>query len=516
MCPSSSRLSPCSPPITYLPNQPEEVLEALRSGKISSIDVATEALPDFFLLYAIESGLLASLSKSFPDPRTQQPEISTYILLAAGLVGHFAGLYALSQLPYALHSPKLLAALGMQVVVNEPGHGLSRKGTQSKGAAFHGDVARKMLKLIEKRDTTTPKATSEIDTSAPLPGQSLLDWYNREVGTQFCRAANVQPTLHILDCTDLPVTLSNTNYERSGVTSKGKDKGKGKPAERGYKLATLRSLLDDGALITAIAWGAIQEHDLPVTADLLRTTPHLHPGDTLLHDRGFLDAATITHLKKERQVDVCTGLKSDMLLLRAATAQANAHPGNWREHPTRKNQQVQRVTDLGSIWQGLGVPMNVCVVRFRKENRENKENEQEWDYVGFACTDLSLEARQIITLYQTRPEVEEQYRQLKGHAWNLSQFQATRLVQILWHVILTLIAYNLFQVYANSKAGRQFAGKTKQMIEREHTRNPTAHLLVCTPYAFAVFEIKEILYLMLDLPEDVRQTIRRLLQPKPG
>ena len=170
-----SSLNLNSPPITYLPNQPEHVLDALRRGEISAMDVATEEVPDFFLLYAIESGLLSSLAKSFPDPRTQQPEISPYILLGAGLVGHFAGLSALSQLPYALHSPKLLAALGMQVVVNEPGQGLSRKGTQSKGAAFHGDVARKMLKQIEKRDT---KGTGAEGALPPLPGQSLLDWYN--------------------------------------------------------------------------------------------------------------------------------------------------------------------------------------------------------------------------------------------------------------------------------------------------------------------------------------------------
>jgi hypothetical protein len=69
------------------------------------IDVATEQVPDLFLLYAIESGLLQSLSKSFADPRKQQPEIALPILLATGIAGHFAGLYTLSQLLYALHFP---------------------------------------------------------------------------------------------------------------------------------------------------------------------------------------------------------------------------------------------------------------------------------------------------------------------------------------------------------------------------------------------------------------------------
>ena len=118
--------------LTYLPHRPEQVLEALRRGQISAIEVATEQVPDLFLLYALESGLLDKLAHSFPDPRMQQPEIAPRILLAAGIAGHLAGLYALSQLPYALHCPKLLAALGVQVVVHQPGRGLSRKGTQQE------------------------------------------------------------------------------------------------------------------------------------------------------------------------------------------------------------------------------------------------------------------------------------------------------------------------------------------------------------------------------------------------
>jgi len=477
--------------LNYLPNQPDQVLEALRQGNIRAIEVATEEMPDLFLHYAIDSGLLENLAKTFPDPRHQQPEIGMHLLLAGGIAGHFAGLYALSQLPYALRSPKLLAMLGVQVVVNTPGKGLSRKGTQEE-ASFHGDVVRKLLEQIARQDRKAKR----------LPGQSLLDWYNAQVGTLFCRAADAIPCVHILDCTDLTVPLKNDNYEQSGLTTKNKQ------AERGYKLATLRSLLDEGAVMTAIAWGQIQEHDLTLTAPMMRTCPHLHPGDLLIEDRGFVDAATITYLKQERQVDVCTGLRSDMLVLRGAIAQARANPGAWQPHPTRTGQDIQRVEGIGSLWEGLGVPINVCVVRYKDRKT------QEWEYLGFAATDLSLSAKQIIETYQTRPEIEEDYRQLKGRSWDIAGFLTTRLVQILWHVCLTLIAYNLFQTYANTEAGRAFAGKTKQWIEREQRRRGTVHFVVCTASAFGVYEAKELLYLLLDLPEEVRQRVRLLLQNK--
>jgi len=479
--------------LIYLSHRPDEVLDALRRGEITAIDTAVEELPDLFLLYAIDSGLLDGLADSFPDPRYQQPEIAMRILLAAGMVGHFAGLYALSQSPYALHSPGLLTALGVQVVVKQPGNGLSRRGTKEAGA-FHGDVVRKLLDRIADKD----------EKASRLPGQSLIDWYNANVGAQFCRIADAEPMIHILDCTDLVVNLENDHYERSGITKKD-----GKP-ERGYKLATLRSLLDSGAVITGIAWGAIQDHDLVVTHDLVRTTEHLHAGDMLLEDRGFIDAATITHLKLERGVDVCTGLKSDMVLMRAAAVAAEARPGDWQPHPTRPGQKIQLVTGLSGVWEGLGVPMNVCVVRYVDKKTG------ELRHLSFATTDLTLTAKQVIETYQVRPEIEEDYRQLKSSSWQIDGFFATRLIQIIWHVCLTLSAYNLFQVYANTEKGRRIANKTKQRLQRERRQNPVTYLMVCTQTAYGVYETGPLLYEMLGLPDEVREKIRRVLPRQPS
>jgi hypothetical protein len=410
------------------------------------------------------------------------------LLLAAGIAGHFAGLYALAQSPYALHSPRLLAELGVQVKVMQAGEGLSRKGTKHP-VAFHGDVLRKMLDTLDWKESQEQLR----------PGQSLIDWFNAQVGTLFCALIGAEPTLHILDCTDLVVPLKNEKYEGSGVTTKNQ------VAERGYKLGTLRSLLDTGAVITGIAWGALQEHDLPLTKNLVRTNPHLHQGDMLLEDSGFLDGEDITYLKVERQVDVTTVLKSDMNLMKAAIVRAEANPGAWKAHPTRQKQKIQLISDLSGLWPALGVPMNVCVIRF-----VNKQT-GEIDYIGLVTTDLTLSAQQVIQLYQTRPEIEEDYRQLKSGSWNIDTFHATRQVPILWHVILTLLAYNLFQVYANTNPGQAFAEKTKQKLEREQGRNPPTYLLVCTETAYGFYETKSLLYLLLDLPDAVRHKIRNLL-----
>lgn len=50
---------------------------------------------------------------------------------------------------------------------------------------------------------------------------------------------NILPQIHILDCTKLIVNLNNSNYENSKVI---KIEGE---SMRGYKLATLRGLMDD-------------------------------------------------------------------------------------------------------------------------------------------------------------------------------------------------------------------------------------------------------------------------------
>jgi hypothetical protein len=242
----------------YLSHRPDEVLDALRRGEIVALETATEELTDFFVLYALQSGLLDQLADTFPDPRHQQPEIPMRLLLAAGMAGHFAGLYALSQSPYALHSPRLLAELGVQVQVMQPGDGLSHKGTQ-QAVAFHADVVRKLLDTLAFKELRAGQS----------PAESLIAWYNQHVGGVFCQVIDAEPMLHILDCTDLTVPVVSDRYEGSGISTKNQS------VERGYKLGTLRSLLDHGALITGLSWGPLQAHDLTLTRSLLRTSPPL-------------------------------------------------------------------------------------------------------------------------------------------------------------------------------------------------------------------------------------------------
>lgn len=228
--------------LQILKQNPSKVLESLKLGIVDSIELAVDQITDEFMICGLRGGLIDKLSKSFPDPRREE-EITTKVILTASMAGHFQDMYAISQSPYALHSPTLLAELGLNVKVLSAGEGISRRGTKEE-APFSGDVIRKMLYEI-------------------APGE-LVEWYNKDVGKAYLSLIDYRPTLHILDCTDLEVNLENENYEGSGIVRR-KKKVNGKEREeviRGYKLGSLRSLLDDGGIITAIAFGAINVHDL--------------------------------------------------------------------------------------------------------------------------------------------------------------------------------------------------------------------------------------------------------------
>jgi len=68
-------------------------------------------------------------------------------------------------LPYALHSPTLLAELGLNVKVLLEGEGISRRGTKDN-TPFNGDVIRKML------DDMTPLEENPLEEN-PLEENPL-------------------------------------------------------------------------------------------------------------------------------------------------------------------------------------------------------------------------------------------------------------------------------------------------------------------------------------------------------
>jgi hypothetical protein len=480
----------------------DAVRQAIELGELVHLDTASEELTDEFLLFAIESGLLTRWATSFPDPR-QEPEISMEVIVASHLAARFAGLYSMRKSGYVLRSASVLGALGYSVEVLEPDQGLSVRGT-SDDKLMSGDVLRKLLVKLEAHVDLTaplrlppygPSATvkvrqrasrravkgafdvAEAEARAQRVAAQLMAWYNDTVGPSLLDTARVGPgrRIHIVDTTHVEVPLETGTYECSGVVKN--DDG---TRSRGYKLATLRTLLDHAGLITQVGLAPIHVHDLPLCRLFFETASVLRRGDLVLEDRGFVDGETLTLLKQQRHVDVIVPLKSTMLAYQEAVQLATLH-GEWQPHPSREHQHIAFVQGVEHLWEQCKVPLNACVIRYWNRKKEK------------------------------RPEIEQDYEQLKSGGWQLTKLSSTRYSEIVFYIATVVLSYSLYQLFTNTQAGARFADKTRQALAFEQLRSRRTHVIAYAGGHFDIFETLRFAHFILQLPASAQERLRHWL-----
>jgi len=489
-------------PLRFLTENPVAALQRLREGWITALEPGGDYLTDLHLLYALQSGLLAECAAGFPDPRCE-PEIPFSVLLAASVAGALQGEYALCQAGCALRSAAVLAELGLNSHWLTPGEGLSRRGTQEE-SVFHPDTLRKLLLRLAREDREAERT----------PGASLLQWWNETVGPTFLRHAGGGTGVWILDATKVLVNLKNPRYEGS-ETSKEED---GQPL-RGYKLGLLSTLIDVGRLILGVNCAGVRHGDLPVVRPLIQGTGTPTPadrtllsaGDTLLEDRGLIDGGVITCLKRDLGVDVVFPLKKDMLAFRLAVWKATERPHPWQPHPTRKRQEYQGVTEIGGPWEECQVPLNGVVVR-EKDPAHREAATDGYRYWVFATTKRERSAKGTLEEYTARSECEEDHRQVKGRDWELDEFTSTAYVEILFHVLVVLFAYNLCQLYGLTETGQRFAGKTKKARQRELRRQRERYFVVIAPPYYAVVRELDVAEVLLEVEGEPKGRLKAVVQ----
>jgi hypothetical protein len=507
----------------------EAVRQAIELGEIAHMETASEELTDEFLLFAIESGLLQTWAQTFPDPRGE-PEIGMEVLLPAHMAARFAGLYSMRKAGYVLRSARVLGALGYSVEVIEPAHGLSLRGT-SDDKLFSGDVVRKLLVQMEqqadgRQPTPLPPAApsvavkvrerasrravkhavnaAEAEVRAQQVAAQLMGWYNQHVGVSMLQYARLGRgrRIHILDTTQVEVPLETGTYECRGVVKN--DDG---TYARGYKLATLRTLLDSAGVLTQVALSAIQVHDVAVCRPLLTQAPVLRAGDLLLEDRGFIDGATLSELKRTRKVDVIVPLKANMLATQEAIQLAEM-ADRWDAHPSRAEQRIAWVRGVEHMWPECQVPLNACVIRFWNTKKKRT------DHIVLVTTDQELSASWIVRHYEERPEIEQDYEQMKSGGWQLKKLSSTRYSEIVFYVLTVVLSYSLYHLFANTRAGARFADKTRQAIAFEQLRTQRTHIIVYAGGYFEIFETLRFVQMVLQLPATVQEQLHTWLSER--
>ena len=504
----------------------EAVRQAIELGELVHLDTASEELTDEFLLFAIESGLLSKWAEAFPDPR-HEPEIGMEVILASHLAARFAGLYSMRKSGYVLRSASVLGALGYSIEVLEPEQGLSLRGTKDD-KLISGDVLRKLLVKLENQvDLDEPVRLPAVEPSQsvkvrqrasrravkgivdPVEAEAraqrvcakLMEWYNDHVGPSLLQYARVGKgrRIHIVDTTQVEVCLETGTYELSGVVKN--DDGS---RSRGYKLATLRTLLDHAGLITQVGLCPIQVHDLPVCRLFFDTAPVLREGDLLLEDRGFLDGKTITCLKQQRHIDVIVPLKSTMLSYKEAVQLAELQDA-WQPHPSRDEQQIAFVKGVDHMWEGCEVALNACVIRYWSRKKKAL------DHIVLVTTDQRLKGAWIVRHYEERPEIEQDYQQMKSGGWQLKKLSSTRYSEIVFYMITVVLSYSLYHLFCNTKAGARFADKTRQALAFEQLRSRRTHIIAYAGGRFEIFETLSFVHFVLRLPASVQERLRHWL-----
>ena len=63
-------------------------------------------------------------------------------------------------------------------------------------------------------------------------------------------------------------------------------------------------------------------------------------------------------------------------------------------------------------------------------------------------------------------------------------------------------------IYSNTQSGQKFAEKTLRQLRRQQVRNHDVAMVVYAGAYFAVFDVKYLMWLLLDAPKDVQERLK--------
>ena len=451
----------------------DNVIAKVREGQLDAVTLSSSNLIDDIILEMDKDHVFSCLKDNIPDLRAHNTTIPYELIWASAIAAKMKVQTSLTDIPFAINDHRTLAKLGYTLLDTD---GNLKTGLMQEGS---------LRFLLDKYDRNL-----------------FIKGYNNTVQKGIMPLLDIQPNIHILDCTELEVNYNNPNYENSSVTySKNKERNM-----RGYKLSTLRGIVEDTGIIEEIRFDTAKIHDLKLSEEMLKTTSVLKPGDILINDRGFISRELLNYLKLKRNVDAYVPLRSDMCAYSEAVFGAKDQ-NDWVPHPnkTRKTQVITSVSGMGSYWQsdhpGEDVPINCCVVWEQKSN----------DYFVFVTTDLNASAKDIIRTYELRPEIEEDYRQLKDF-WKIEDFKSTKINVILFHIVCVLFGYLFYQLYTLLPEGEKFLHKSLPVILKNYIPEVMPYIVLYAGYEFGVLTLFELMELYAHCSKDVRKKFQKVLE----
>ena len=159
---------------------------------------------------------------------------------------------------------------------------------------------------------------------------------------------------------------------------------------------------------------------------------------------------------------------------------------------------------IGPMWQSdkpaEDVDMNACVVWDIKAD----------NYFVFVSTDLTKSARAIVKTYELRPEIEEDYRQLKDF-WNIEDFKSTKFSVIAFHIVCVLFGYLFFQLYTMLPEGQKFEAKSLPVALKNFIPQALGYIVLYVGFNFGIFTLVEIMRLYAECEDGIKPKIEEIL-----
>ena len=253
-----------------------------------------------------------------------------------------------------------------------------------------------------------------------------------------------------------------------------------------------------------MALSPIPVHDVALCRPLLEQAPVWRAGDLLLEERGFLDGATFSHVKRQRRGDGITPLKAHRLATQEAIQLAEM-AAQWEAPPSRADQSMAWVHGVEQMWAECEVPLHAWVIRCWHKKKKCT------DPIVLVTTDLSRSASWIVRHYEERPEIEPDYAQMKSGGWQLQKLSATRYREIVFYGLTVVLSYSLYHLFANAQAGTRFADKTRQAIAFAQRRTQRTPIIVYAGGYLEIFETLSFVEMVLQLSPPVQERLRTWL-----
>lgn len=375
-------------------------------------------------------------------------------------------------------------------------------------------------------------------------GKTFIDIFNNTMKELVLKLKKdkQEPLIYILDCVKIPINLLNDNFELSTVINY-----EGNPM-RGYKLGVLRMVTDFGGIIVKLIDGTISDSDIKLVEDEIVDFDLLKKGDYLIMDRGFVKIEFVKKLV-EKGINVITPLKKNMDAYKEGLEQIKSIPEEmWLDHPNadRKGQKVFLLKNLKGTWltdsekekkpakyMESALEFTGCVVRIDTKEKKNKKvveslrkainTEDETDtlyednkyiYIIIASTNTELSPQSMIRYYEMRPEIEEDFRQLKD-IWGICTITSTKYKFVMCHLSVCILAYNLFVMFKSTDKGKKYINKTIKTITKEEQRdrypaNEARYVVISGKY-FYVYRLWELFIFFKKLDDETIYKFQFLL-----